>query len=220
MTEGPSITCPVCHLTSYNPNDVSEGYCGNCHDWTGAIAALVEAAYMFWSPRSTNGARPMHWDRQGHPITFPRWSWLYEPRFGNPHLSYTSLADEDPVEGVRVSTVWMGTSIPGSIMDPPMPLEIFETALFLDDQLVSTGRWNTEAEALAEHRILVNSVTLVGRSFVEDLARDNADSLERHIAVLDRLRDDAQDAGDGVHLGGEPAGQLEAGVVVEGNSEE
>jgi hypothetical protein len=29
-----AITCPVCHLTSYNPNDIREGYCANCHDWT------------------------------------------------------------------------------------------------------------------------------------------------------------------------------------------
>lgn len=32
--EQPSITCPVCRMTSYNPNDIREGYCGNCHDWT------------------------------------------------------------------------------------------------------------------------------------------------------------------------------------------
>jgi hypothetical protein len=32
----PSITCPVCGMTSHNPNDAREGYCGNCHDWTGA----------------------------------------------------------------------------------------------------------------------------------------------------------------------------------------
>jgi ribosomal protein L37E len=30
----PSITCPACGMTSYNPNDIREGYCGNCHDWT------------------------------------------------------------------------------------------------------------------------------------------------------------------------------------------
>jgi hypothetical protein len=29
-----SITCPVCGRTSHNPNDVREGYCGFCHDWT------------------------------------------------------------------------------------------------------------------------------------------------------------------------------------------
>jgi hypothetical protein len=30
----PSITCPQCHKTSYNPNDVREGFCGYCHAWT------------------------------------------------------------------------------------------------------------------------------------------------------------------------------------------
>lgn len=30
----PSIMCPVCSHTSHNSNDVREGYCGNCHDWT------------------------------------------------------------------------------------------------------------------------------------------------------------------------------------------
>lgn len=29
-----SITCGTCGLTSHNPNDVREGYCGNCNDWT------------------------------------------------------------------------------------------------------------------------------------------------------------------------------------------
>jgi len=27
----PNITCPACNMTSYNPNDVKEHYCGNCH---------------------------------------------------------------------------------------------------------------------------------------------------------------------------------------------
>ena len=31
----PSFTCPRCGMRSYNPNDVAESYCGNCHDWTG-----------------------------------------------------------------------------------------------------------------------------------------------------------------------------------------
>lgn len=29
-----SFQCPRCGMTSYNPNDKKEGYCGNCHDWT------------------------------------------------------------------------------------------------------------------------------------------------------------------------------------------
>lgn len=29
------IVCPRCGLRSFHPRDVAEGYCGNCHDWTG-----------------------------------------------------------------------------------------------------------------------------------------------------------------------------------------
>jgi hypothetical protein len=35
MTAEPSFTCPRCGRTSHHPNDVREGYCGACHDWTG-----------------------------------------------------------------------------------------------------------------------------------------------------------------------------------------
>lgn len=35
MTDQPSITCPICNKTSYHPEDIRQGYCGNCHDWTG-----------------------------------------------------------------------------------------------------------------------------------------------------------------------------------------
>lgn len=32
--EQPSITCPQCGMTTYNPHDIVEGYCGNCCAWT------------------------------------------------------------------------------------------------------------------------------------------------------------------------------------------
>jgi ribosomal protein S27AE len=32
-----SITCPRCGRTSWNANDVREGFCGACHDWTGRV---------------------------------------------------------------------------------------------------------------------------------------------------------------------------------------
>lgn len=32
----PNFECPVCHAVSFNPNDVEAGYCGRCHDFTGA----------------------------------------------------------------------------------------------------------------------------------------------------------------------------------------
>lgn len=33
-----SITCPDCHFTSYHPQDVLYGFCGNCHAYTGKPA--------------------------------------------------------------------------------------------------------------------------------------------------------------------------------------
>jgi ribosomal protein L37E len=30
----PSIECPRCHRVSFHPQDVSEGYCAHCHDFT------------------------------------------------------------------------------------------------------------------------------------------------------------------------------------------
>jgi hypothetical protein len=30
------FTCPRCGKTSANPNDLANGYCGACHDWTAA----------------------------------------------------------------------------------------------------------------------------------------------------------------------------------------
>ena len=31
-----TFTCPRCGRTSHHPIDAREGYCGYCHDWTGA----------------------------------------------------------------------------------------------------------------------------------------------------------------------------------------
>ncbi len=37
----PSITCPVCGATSYNPNDIRHGYCGRCHAFTAPESPAV-----------------------------------------------------------------------------------------------------------------------------------------------------------------------------------
>lgn len=34
-----SFTCPRCGMTSQNPTDEAEGYCGNCHEVTGGEKA-------------------------------------------------------------------------------------------------------------------------------------------------------------------------------------
>lgn len=36
IAAGEAIRCPECQMVSWNPNDVREGYCGNCHQWTSA----------------------------------------------------------------------------------------------------------------------------------------------------------------------------------------
>lgn len=47
MSRAPdTITCPKCGVTSHNPNDVREGYCGNCHDFTSG--AFSQLAYAEW----------------------------------------------------------------------------------------------------------------------------------------------------------------------------
>lgn len=42
MPSPDSFTCPACGMTSHNPDDVAQGYCGNCHDFTGPRKALTE----------------------------------------------------------------------------------------------------------------------------------------------------------------------------------
>lgn len=54
--EPPTFTCPRCGMTSHNPTDVRERYCGNCHDWTGsthdhiAIEAQMMGGDLIWAP--------------------------------------------------------------------------------------------------------------------------------------------------------------------------
>jgi hypothetical protein len=43
VSEHPSITCPVCAMTSYHPKDIEHGYCGNCHDYTANPDGCVRA---------------------------------------------------------------------------------------------------------------------------------------------------------------------------------
>ena len=36
-----SFTCPRCNMTSHNPHDEEEGYCGNCKTWTAPPWGIV-----------------------------------------------------------------------------------------------------------------------------------------------------------------------------------
>lgn len=43
MAEQLSYTCPHCGATSYNSNDLREGYCGACHQWRTDPLMLADA---------------------------------------------------------------------------------------------------------------------------------------------------------------------------------
>ena len=53
MSGKSSITCPVCGYTSYNPNDVKNRYCGNCHvfiddavKWSKSLHEDIDRAFL------------------------------------------------------------------------------------------------------------------------------------------------------------------------------
>jgi hypothetical protein len=49
--EPPSFVCPRCGARSFNPNDVKEGYCGKCHDYTrGGVSARAHPGDVFDMP--------------------------------------------------------------------------------------------------------------------------------------------------------------------------
>lgn len=151
MTE-PSITCPVCERTSHYPNDVTQGYCAACHDWTGAVRALINP----FAPAEIEWA-VLHRDRQGHPITLARWVWLYEHH----RKDYALLARDELDDGILVVTVWNGVVLEVACT------ELFSTAILVDGKLVSECGYTTEAEALATHATLKRSLEYVGRSFLD-----------------------------------------------------
>ena len=55
MSEQPYFRCPVCSARSYNPNDLREGYCGRCKDWTGTRIADVPSELLVRSSRMLTG---------------------------------------------------------------------------------------------------------------------------------------------------------------------
>jgi hypothetical protein len=54
-----SFTCPRCGMTSHNPSDVAEGYCGNCHDWTGTPRPRTARTSVGGGDASTDRRRPL-----------------------------------------------------------------------------------------------------------------------------------------------------------------
>lgn len=47
-----AVTCPICAKKSWNPNDVSERYCGNCHVFWGQAQDAGELDQLKYMIRS------------------------------------------------------------------------------------------------------------------------------------------------------------------------
>ena len=53
-----SVTCPVCRRTSHHHDDIREGYCGFCHDWTSPPHRPVAERGTYYLPRLPDYERP------------------------------------------------------------------------------------------------------------------------------------------------------------------
>lgn len=54
----PCFTCPACSATSYNENDITAGYCGRCHWYTGDPLLAWQRPELFTAHGATPPARP------------------------------------------------------------------------------------------------------------------------------------------------------------------
>ena len=100
-----SFTCPRCGMTSYNPNDIREGYCGNCHDWTSPD----------WTVQA-DGYRLVIEDGAMTGLAYDEFPWLWgDPRY-NDATVYSWMAD-GPFPDSAVLTP--GALAAQPVADPP-----------------------------------------------------------------------------------------------------
>lgn len=145
------FTCPRCGATSHHPMDADEGYCGACHDWTGASRWPTEVAGF-------RLARHLYFDRQGRPLTLRQWAGRCED------FAYKVVAQDHIIVGdepLWVSTVWVGLDMAYDYREGHVPI-IYETMVFgHGKEAERQERWATEAAALAGHdRILAELLDL------------------------------------------------------------
>lgn len=136
MTKKPeSIVCPECGRASWNSNDIREGFCGNCHDWT--TATPDSTPYMQWAGLDGRRELGMFWDRDGAPIGMEQWAIL------RGDLEYSTIGrwkGTGDKEKWLLSTVWMGID---HSFGGDLPI-IFETMLFTGPSDEDESHpWNT-----------------------------------------------------------------------------
>lgn len=68
----PSFTCPRCQAVSYNPNDISERYCGRCHVFVDDPSLVFVCAACGAVQRD----RMILCEKCGEPLVFPKFAAL------------------------------------------------------------------------------------------------------------------------------------------------
>lgn len=103
-----SFACPRCGRTSHNPNDGAEGYCGDCHAWTGnnvcaAVWPLAEpsdadrAEGAVHSCALTVGHLGAHWCANDGDWHDPRLWPAGQPAWAADYLAGRPLVDGHPL---------------------------------------------------------------------------------------------------------------------------
>lgn len=54
----PSIVCPQCSMTSYNPRDIAERWCGYCHAFHRDMSGRSIGGGRLWDRRSSRRSSP------------------------------------------------------------------------------------------------------------------------------------------------------------------
>jgi hypothetical protein len=89
---------------------------------------------------------PEFFSRKGERIELMEWAVAYED------TSIRNVA-VDVEDNIMVSTIWEGMCSPLSLYPDLLPRGIFETAVLIDGEIQNRRRWDTEAEALANHAL-------------------------------------------------------------------
>lgn len=74
MTDIPSITCPVCTRTSYNPNDIRNGYCSSCHAYTSTLGETMRPQDR--TPPSSRGMTATEHRQEAERILYREGEWI------------------------------------------------------------------------------------------------------------------------------------------------
>ena len=123
-----------------------------------------------------------HYNRRGEVVSFTQWCRL---QADDPDYRKVSedLVEQDGIT-LRVSTVLLGIEHPGGVLTPQKPDDkplIFETMVFIPDGNNYTHRYATEAEAVAGHILIIDSLKAGKPITLED------HGLEAKLSALDRL---------------------------------